>query len=315
VSTPIVTIVTAAYKTQPDHLRAALDSATRQTFGAFELIVSDDSPDASLADIVSSFGDPRLRYQRNVSALGVAGNHWARFRDARGTYITLLNHDDVFEPAFLERLVAPLVADETLALAFCDHWVIDAVGQVLAEGTDRNSRKWGRSALAAGAHRPFGELLLRQTIPLAMGTVFRRSALPGRFDETAGPAYDLWVTYWLCRTGLGAYYVPERLSHWRTHPTNLTSAAGSDWALGGAACWAAIAADPELRAIAPAARRRAALAYYECARGAWRAGQLGVARQFARHSLEQRVTWRGAVALALSTGLLRPPIADKGDGS
>lgn len=311
----MVTIVTAAYKTRPDHLRAALESAVRQTYGSFELIVSDDSPDASLAALVSSFGDPRLRYRHNVPALGVAGNHWACFREARGTFIALLNHDDEFEPTFLERLVEPLVGDETLALAFCDHWVIDAEGRTLTDETDRNTKAWGRATLAAGVHRPFGELLLRQTIPLAMGAVFRRSALPDRFDDTAGPAYDLWIAYWLCRTGFGAYYVPERLSRWRTHPTNLTSAAGSDWALGGATCWAAIASDPALRSIAPAARRRAALAYYECARGAWRAGQLGATRQFGMQSLTQQLTWRGAVALALSTGLLRPSSADKRVGS
>ncbi len=305
-SAPMVTIVTAAYRTRPDHLRAALESAVRQTYGSFELIISDDSPDAALAGVVSSMGDPRLRYQHNVPALGVARNHWACFREARGRYVALLNHDDVFEPTFVERLVAPLDADDSLAVSFCDHWIIDTDGQVLADETGRNSRAWGRTTLAPGTHRPFSELLLRQTIPLAMGALFRRSALPEHFEETAGPAYDLWIAYWLCRTGRGAFYVPDRLSRWRTHPTNLTSAAGSDWAVGGANCWAAIAADAALRDIAPAAGRRAALAFYECARGAWRDGQLQAARQFARRSLAHAVTWRGAAALLLSTGLLRP---------
>ena len=134
---PLVTIVTAAYKTNADHLREALESAAGQTFEGFELIVSDDSPDDRLGAIVAGVNDPRFRYRHNQPALGVAGNHWACLREASGRYVAILNHDDRLGPTFLERLVAPLESDAGLALSFCDHLVIDGEGRLLADAVVR----------------------------------------------------------------------------------------------------------------------------------------------------------------------------------
>src|SRR6266849_5528963 len=122
---PLVSIVTTAYKSRPDHLVAAIQSALGQTWGHVEMLVSDDSPDDSLRVVVEKAGDHRVRYRHNSPALGVARNHWRSFREVSGEYIAVLNHDDCFAPDFVERLVAPLEHDSRLALAFCDHWVMD----------------------------------------------------------------------------------------------------------------------------------------------------------------------------------------------
>lgn len=302
VTRPLVTIVTAAHRTRPQLLRDTLASAIQQTRGDFELVVSDDSPDDALGAVVEAFGDPRLRYVHNDVALGVACNHWTRFREAAGEYIAILNHDDVLEPTFLESLVAPLEADQTLALAFCDHYVIDGNGAILEAETEATSVKWNRTTLAEGIHRPFDRLLLLQTIPMAMGAVFRRNVLPADLPPDAGPSYDLWLTYLICRSRLGAFYVPERLSRWRTHENNLTSRAGADWALGAATCWAAIARDPVMHSIGEAARARSAALYYTAARSSWRAGDREKAATFARQSVAERPTLRGVLARLVSTG-------------
>ena len=56
---PLVSIVVATYRSQPDHLTTALRSALAQTYAHVEIIVCDDSPDDSLRALVARFGDQR----------------------------------------------------------------------------------------------------------------------------------------------------------------------------------------------------------------------------------------------------------------
>ncbi len=298
-SHPAVTIPIAAYRSRPEHLSAAIRSALDQTFPDFEVIVSDDSPDETLKPLVDRFQDPRLRYRHNSPALGVAHNHWSCFGQASGEYVAILNHDDLLEPTFLEKLLAPLDADADLALAFCDHWVIDQDGRRFTEGTDAASLQWGRAQLKAGVHRPFFELLAAQTIPMAMGTVFRRRMLPAILPVKAGPAYDLWLTYLLCRERHGAYYVPERLSSWRAHEGNLTSQGGVDWSRSTAECWQAVARDPELSSIHSPARRKGAAAFFTCALNSWRRGRRSECVYYGWQSLRVLPNWKGLAACLL----------------
>jgi glycosyltransferase involved in cell wall biosynthesis len=304
-ASPRVTVVVAAYCSDPSHLQAAIDSARAQTWGDFELIVSDDSPDDRLRVLVEACADPRLVYRHNRPALGVARNHWACFEAARSEFITILNHDDRLEPAALALWVNALRAEPQAVLAFGDHWVIDADGARLPQETDRNSRAWGRSTLAGGLHQPFLHLVAAQAIPMAMGAMFRRAALTAPCPPTAGPAYDLWLCHLLARAGGGAVYVPERLSAWRSHASNLTSQAGADWLLGTASAWQAMADDPGSATIATAARQRAARWYYVCARDAHRRGDRAACRVHASQSWRLQPSVRGLVACALAR-LARP---------
>lgn len=299
-SSRLVTVVIAAYRTLPDHLSAAVASALTQTSQEVEVIVSDDSPDRALEPVVSQFRDSRLRYRHNSPGLGVAGNHWACFREAKGQYIAVLNHDDLISSTFVERLVAPLIENPELALAFCDHWVIDEDGRRLIGETERVSDAWGRSKLAEGVYRPFFDLFVSQTIPMAMGTVFRRGLLPETLPEQAGPAYDLWLTYLLCRRGYGAYYVSDRLSSWRAHGENLTSQGGTEWSVGSAGCWDAASRDPALSSFHRVIRRKAALAYSAGAINSWRAGRRADCFGYGFRSLHAVPTWKGLISCLLS---------------
>lgn len=298
-SPPLVSIVIATFQSRRDHLSAAITSALGQTWRSIEVIVSDDSPGDALRDFVAGFRDPRLRYRHNSPPHGVARNHWVSFREARGEYLAVLNHDDWLAPTFVEQLLQALQRQPEAVLAFCDHWVIDTRGRRLDADTDRNSRAWGRQHLASGMHRPFPALVSGQTIPMAMGALFRRSALPAVLPDEAGPAYDLWLVYLLCRGGGGAWYERERLSAWRTHADNLTSGGGLAWLRGSATCWKAMSMDPLFAQVHHATRRKAALGYYGCALRAWRDGQRGACARFAFQSLRSCLTLRGLLACVL----------------
>jgi len=270
-----------------------------QTCNDLEIIVSDDSPDDRLRNLAMSFSDPRLRYRHNQPALGVACNHWACFRESRGEFISILNHDDWIAPHFVDRLTDRLRRSPQAVLAFCDHWLIDDHGQRLHEASDQTSAIWGRDRLAAGLHQPFYDLLAAQTIPMAMGTVFRRSALPDDLPEDAGPAYDLWLTYLLARCGAGAWFEPERLSAWRVHEGSLTSEGGLAWRLGAASCWHRISQDKAMGSIAMFARRKAAEGFYGCSLRCWIEGLREDGVRNAVRSLSIQPTVKGAMACLL----------------
>lgn len=296
---PLVSIVIATYQSRRDHLSAAILSALDQSWQRIEVIVTDDSPDDALRGFVAGFRDERLRYRRNEPRLGVAANHWAAFAAAQGEYIAVLNHDDWLAPRFVERLLQPLRRTPTAALAFCDHWVIDVRGRRLDAETERTSAAWGRAGLAEGLHLPFAGLVSEQTIPMAMGALFRRAALPARLPGDAGAAYDLWLGYLLCCSDGGAWYVSERLSAWRSHEANLTSQSGVGWLQGSAAAWSAMARDRRFAAVRGVVRHKAALGYYACAVRAWVDGHRRDCARFALRSLVTLLTLRGLAACCL----------------
>jgi hypothetical protein len=298
-SAPLVSIVIATYRSRHDHLRAAIASALAQSMTDVEVIVSDDSPDDALSELVASFRDQRLRYRHNAPALGVARNHWLSFGEARGEFIVILNHDDWLASAFVERLARALQAEPQAVLAFCDHWVIDVTGERLVAYTDSNTVAWGRAQLSRGLHRSFAPLVAAQSIPMAMGAMFRRAALPTVLPGVAGPAYDLWLTYLLCRTGGAAWYESERLSAWRTHEGNLTSEGGLEWLHGTATCWAAMARDSNFAAVRQLARRRAADSFNGCATRSWAHGQRAQCMDYAWQSMACTPTAKAVAALLL----------------
>lgn len=103
---PLVSVVIAAYNVQ-DCLGRAVESVLAQELQDFEILVVDDgSRDATLTVARQlADGDGRIR----VFALGVnQGPAAARNRgiaEARGEWVSILDADDVFEPARLRQLM------------------------------------------------------------------------------------------------------------------------------------------------------------------------------------------------------------------
>lgn len=299
---PAVSIIIAAFRDMPV-LEVAIQSALAQTFTDFELLISDDSPAQAVRAMAErhAASDSRVRYRHNEARLGPAGNHWAAFREARGRYLCILNHDDRLLPRFLESLVAPLERDSSLALAFCDHHLIDEQGRVLELETEENSRRWGRAGLSRGRREDVARLVVAQSLPIAMGAVLRKQCVPlAALPEDAGPAYDFWLSYLATRGGGAAWYEPERLSQWRVHASSLTAAGGADWAWGSARCWAALSEDPLFRPFQALARQRARQSYTSGALACLRAADMAGAREQAREALRFGLSPRLLAALALA---------------
>jgi glycosyltransferase involved in cell wall biosynthesis len=113
------------------YVTGALEALLAQTFEDFELLISDNASNDGTPDICRSFAarDSRVRYVRHEVNRGLVWNHDFTLREARGTYFTWANHDDLHAPEFLERCVAAMDADPGLVHCNTQTRVIDAEGQ------------------------------------------------------------------------------------------------------------------------------------------------------------------------------------------
>ena len=295
---PKVSIVIAAYESRHGHLISALDSALDQSFKDIEVLVNDDSQNDNLKQLVLSRNDRRLKYQHNSPALGPAKNHWDAFSRAKGDFIAILNHDDILSPDFVEKLLSKLIENPDCILAFCDHWIIDANGDRQCKQSEETSKYYGRLDLPPGICYSFDELVLSQTIPMAMGSLFRRSSLPKEFPSV-GPAYDLWLTFLLARTGGLAYFVPERLSSWRNHQDNTTSGGGLAWLEDSANCWLSVANDPFFNSYRKVALSKSARGFLACSMCQWKNKSRRSAFFYALKSLGLHFTFKALILFLL----------------
>jgi glycosyltransferase involved in cell wall biosynthesis len=100
-------------------LAAAIDSLLAQTYRDFELIITDNASTDGTEAICRARAarDPRVRYYRNASNVGAMHNFNRVVELARGEYFKWAAHDDLHEPAFLERCVEALERRPDVVLA------------------------------------------------------------------------------------------------------------------------------------------------------------------------------------------------------
>lgn len=117
---PKVSICIPAFK-QPELLRRTLQSVIIQSFDDYEIIITDDSPDVSVENIVKEFlPENKIRYYRNPTIKGSPENWNEAVRHASGEYIKILHHDDWFSGRdSLAEFVKMLDDNPAANLAFC----------------------------------------------------------------------------------------------------------------------------------------------------------------------------------------------------
>ena len=114
-----------------DGLETALDSLLAQSYGDFEVIISDNASTDGTEDICRRFTrlDRRVRYIRNDKNVGVARNYNRLFELSDGRYFKWAPHDDRLSPEFLARCVEVLDTDAGVAIVVPVPRLIDDEGR------------------------------------------------------------------------------------------------------------------------------------------------------------------------------------------
>ncbi len=209
---PRLSVVIPAYNVEGfivDAVRSALD----QSFSDLEVIVVDDGSTDSTAERVAAISDPRLRLIRQENR-GLSGARNSGIEAARGTYIGLLDGDDIWYPKKAERHLALMTADPRIGLSFSHSRYIDEEG-----------RSTGAMLISKCAAPKVVDLVKRNHVGNGSTPILRRDCLEraGPFNEGLRSAedYEMWVRL-LHRSGCEARLIPEALTGYRVRSSSLS---------------------------------------------------------------------------------------------
>jgi glycosyltransferase involved in cell wall biosynthesis len=105
---PRVSIITATYN-RSNVLRLVIEAVRRQTVTDWEWVIVGDACTDDTADVVASFGDPRIGFTNLERGHGEqSGPNNAAFPLTRAPYLAYLGHDDLWLPDHLETTLAAL---------------------------------------------------------------------------------------------------------------------------------------------------------------------------------------------------------------
>lgn len=190
---PKVSVCVAVYN-GADYLARALKSVGDQTYRDFELIVVDDGSKDQSAKIAETFGATVIR-QPN-SGVGVARRRL--LEEAKGEWMTFLDHDDYWAPDFLERMMRHSGDPDTVHV-YCDAFVFSDKGD----------------PRPAEVPAPLGPESLGHIIPQRIWnpcSIFKREPMMKlkAFDSGLKAGED-WLGWFLLATVGKLKYVEERL--------------------------------------------------------------------------------------------------------
>ena len=100
----LVSIIMPAYNCE-HFIADSIRSVLAQTYTNWELLVVDDCSTDNTAEVVASFTDPRIHYQRNTHNMGAALTRNKALQYAKGHYIAFLDSDDLWAPHKLEHQI------------------------------------------------------------------------------------------------------------------------------------------------------------------------------------------------------------------
>lgn len=115
-SQPRVSVLVPVYNAAP-FIAGTIRAVLAQTFENFELILLNDGSTDNSAEIIAEFDDPRIRYAENERNLGISATRNKLVSMARGTYIAVLDNDDICLPQRLETQVRFLDEHPDIAIA------------------------------------------------------------------------------------------------------------------------------------------------------------------------------------------------------
>lgn len=114
-----ISICIPAYK-RVVFLKGLLESVIIQSYRNFELIITDDSDDNSVLDLVNDYSDKiGIRYFKNEKPLGTPANWNFAISQAKGEWIKLMHDDDWF--ASSDSLEKMIEATDKSDFIFCGY--------------------------------------------------------------------------------------------------------------------------------------------------------------------------------------------------
>jgi glycosyltransferase involved in cell wall biosynthesis len=190
---PFFSIIMPAYDAART-IGPAIESVLAQTLSDFELIVVDDgSTDETVARVRPYLSDERVRLISQPNR-GLPAARNAAIETARGTYVSLLDSDDLWLPHYLEVMARTLRDHPSAAVAYTDAWVLDDETRRIARGSAMSP--WHPESVP-GDPKLFLRALIEFGNFVFVGATIHRSTLAKvgafRIDLESVEDYELWL--------------------------------------------------------------------------------------------------------------------------
>ncbi len=127
---PKISVLIPAYNHE-NYIGLAIESVLSQSFGDFELLVSDDCSPDNTKEVIKSYDDQRIKavfFEENHGTVFCL-NHLLNM--AQGEYIAVLGSDDLWEKDKLEKQLQILENDQSLAACFTFAKIIDKDSEII----------------------------------------------------------------------------------------------------------------------------------------------------------------------------------------
>lgn len=169
---PRVSIGLPVYNGQK-HIVGAIESVLKQTFGNFELLISDNASTDNTEAICRDFAarDSRIKYYRQEHNLGSVQNFNKVFELSRGEYFKWFGFDDWLHPEFLESCVGKLDTDSSLVLCYCHEKYYTVESEYIC------SLNQPHNVVSHKTYKRFHQIMWCRTLIDPTYAVIRRSAL------------------------------------------------------------------------------------------------------------------------------------------
>ena len=239
---PLVSIIIPTLN-RPRYLQEAIETGLAQTHSNIEVLVFDNGMLDETRVVAENVArrDPRVRFQRNERNLGMSANFNALAEAARGEFLVAIGDDDRLLPEFVSRLVG--VMRPELAVAFSNHYLINADGKRLEPESREYTRHYGRDTIPAGVLENADAAAWRQSIPMSASLLRTADVLRLRFREDLNtPDVEFFIR--LAHEGARFVFVPEYLMEYRVHLGAMTT--GGLWTEELVECLTPIEVKPEI---------------------------------------------------------------------
>jgi len=199
------------------HVQQAIDSVVSQHLRPTELLIVDDGSTDGSRKLLESIEVPFAKHVlHQENRLQSAARNLAA-SVATGTYLAFLDHDDIWYPHHLERLVAPMEDDPRIGWSYSDIDEMDADGRLIGLRELRSLNPAAEHPKTSVFNMLSGDMYI---FPSAAAV--RRDAFlaVGGFDERLSGYEDDDLFLRIFRAGWLNAFVPESGIRYRRHSTS-----------------------------------------------------------------------------------------------
>lgn len=202
---PLMSIVTPLFDTPPDFLREMLDSIVSQTYGKWELVLVNATPqNTAMQKVLASYSDPRIKVVELEENLGIASNTNAGIAATTGDYVSFIDHDDLIDKNLLKEFVNYIKAHPQVGVLYCDEDDFETI-------EDGSFSPMFKPRFNPDLFYTHNYIVHCLTVSRAVLDATERSSA-----ETSGAQdYDLILKAY--ELGFEIGMVPDVLYHWREH--------------------------------------------------------------------------------------------------